>query len=459
MNKELLGKLKRKKEASRGWKQGQVGWQEYRETVRAARDQVRKAKALVEISLARDVKDNKKTFYRYISDKRKMRENVGPLWNETGDLVTWDMEKAEVLNDFFASVFTGKGSSHAAQVTEGKGRDWENEEPPTVGEGQVREHLRNLKVHKSMGPDEMRPRVLRELADEVVEKSWQSSDVPTEWKRGNRAPTFKKGEKKDPGKHRLVPQTGASPMAVFQHCFVSECHYLNGTERVRYVVRYSYNRVQYAHYDSDVGHYVGDTPLGEYQAKYWNSQPEILEYRRGQVDAYCRHNYGVWRSFTVERRVRPELSVFPMQSSSLPQTNRLVCSVTGFYPAEIEVKWYKNGQEETERVVSTDVIQNGDWTYQVLVMLETVPQRGDTYMCQVEHASLQHPLTHYWVPPTLGRLERWAHANLMRFNKAKGKVLHVGRGNPKHNSRLGAEWMESSPEEKDLGCWVTRSST
>ncbi|GAB0186399.1 hypothetical protein GRJ2_001105200 [Grus japonensis] len=48
MNKELLGKVKQKKEAYRGWKQGQVAWEEYRETVRAARDQVRKAKALIE---------------------------------------------------------------------------------------------------------------------------------------------------------------------------------------------------------------------------------------------------------------------------------------------------------------------------------------------------------------------------------------------------------------------------
>lgn len=52
----------------------------------------------MELSLARDIKDNKKGISEYMSSKRKIRENVGSLLNQMCVLIMEDTEEVELLN-------------------------------------------------------------------------------------------------------------------------------------------------------------------------------------------------------------------------------------------------------------------------------------------------------------------------------------------------------------------------
>ncbi|KAM8779945.1 HLA class II histocompatibility antigen, DQ beta 1 chain [Rhynchonycteris naso] len=178
--------------------------------------------------------------------------------------------------------------------------------------------------------------------------------------------------------------------------FKGLCYFTNGTERVRSVNRYIYNQEEYARFDSDVEEYRAVTELGRPDAKYWNGQKDVLERTRAEIDTVCRHNYQNEVRTTLQRRVQPTVTISPAKIEALNHHNMLVCSVTDFYPSQIKVRWFRNDQEETAGVVSTPLIKNGDWTYQILVMLEMTPQRGDVYICHVEHPSVQSPITVEW---------------------------------------------------------------
>ncbi|XP_042743410.1 uncharacterized protein LOC122188845 [Lagopus leucura] len=110
MSRELLSRLRKKKRVYVLWKRGQAGRGDYKEVAKVCREEVRKAKAHLELRLATAVKQNKKSFYKYINGKRKTKDNLYPLIDAAGHVTTDDKEKAEVLNAFFTSAFNSQTS-------------------------------------------------------------------------------------------------------------------------------------------------------------------------------------------------------------------------------------------------------------------------------------------------------------------------------------------------------------
>ena len=108
------------------------------------------------------------------------------------------MDKAEILNDFFASVFTVEGNEEMPEFEQNV-KDDEYINNVDIKAEKVLKQLKTLNSARSCGPDECHSYFLNECADEIYlpltdifRKTLASGEVPEDWRKANITCIFKK---------------------------------------------------------------------------------------------------------------------------------------------------------------------------------------------------------------------------------------------------------------------------
>ena len=208
LDKETLKAVKEKNRLSKKFIRTKK--QEDRNKYNRARNKVtklvRKSRKLYERNLAKEAKTNPKKIWKYINSKSKSRTGIGDLCRDPLDNKSEktedDGEKANILADFFSSVYSTEKDSTIPELAKKQVEtEWTQIQ---IKVEEVEQILSNLKPDKSPGPDNLSPRLLKEMAKEIAipltiifKKSLESKQIPSDWKKANVSPIYKKRREKD----------------------------------------------------------------------------------------------------------------------------------------------------------------------------------------------------------------------------------------------------------------------
>ncbi|GAB0185570.1 mitochondrial enolase superfamily member 1 [Grus japonensis] len=237
----------------------------------------------------------------------------------------------------------------------------------------------------------------------IFEKSWQPSEVPTDWKRGNITPIFKKGKKEDPGNYRPVSLT-SMPGKIMEEILLET------------MLRHMGNKEM-----------IGD------------SQHDFTKGKLCLINLVAFYD---WVTVLVDKGRATDVIYLDLCKAFDTVPHDILVSkferhgFDGWTP-----QWIRNWLDGIGIGPALFNIFVGDMDSGIKCTLSKFA--NDTKLCggvdtlEGRDAIQRDP----------DRLERWARANRLKFKKAKCK----GRGNPKYSYRLGGEWIESSPTKKGLG--------
>ena len=402
----------------------------------------RTAKCNKEKSIAKEAKTNPKLFFQYVNSKLKPKEKVSSLLKEDGSLTNNDLEKAELLNSFFGSVFTKEDVNNVPVFNIDKDVCIDDVVFTTTD---MEKALSSLKICKSPGPDGIHPRLLKELSKELslplkllFDLTMIKGKIPKKWKEAEVRPLFKKGAKSSPGNYRPVSLTSVV-------CKVFESF------------------IRKAIYD----HFVNNDLLSVEQYGFCKGRSCTTQLLNSLFD---------WFSF-LDKDIPVDVVYLDFRKAfdTVPH-ERLLIKLKGYGVSGKILNWIKDFLSERSQFVNindnvsskipvTSGVPQGSVLGPTLfiyyindlpsVVLSLIKLFADDTKAYKSILSLKDNLD---LQKSINNMVDWSKVWLLGFNGTKCKVLHVGRNNPHYKYTIEENGiiidLKVTVCEKDIGVYI-----
>uniref|UniRef100_A0A452HPE5 Reverse transcriptase domain-containing protein n=1 Tax=Gopherus agassizii TaxID=38772 RepID=A0A452HPE5_9SAUR len=349
----------------------------------------------------------------------------------------------EVKDKYFASVF-----NKANEELRDNGRMTKANEDMEmdITTSEVEAKPEQLNGTKLEGPDNLHPRILKELAHEIASplarvfnESVNSGVVPYDWRTANIVPIFKKGEKSDLSNYRPVSLTSVVCKVLekilkekvvkdievngnwdkLQHGFIKgrscQTNLISFFERVTDYLDKG-NAVDLIYLDFSKAFDI--VPHGELLVKLEKMGINM------KIERWIRN----WLKGRLQQIIlKGELSGWKEVTSGIPQGSVLGPILFNLFITDLGTK-------------------SGN----VLIKFADDTKLGGIANTEKDRDIIQEDLDD---------LVNWSNSNRMKFNSEKCKVMHLGINNKNFRYRLGTHQLEATEEEKDLGVLVDHRMT
>ena len=442
----------------RQWKKKYFAWKRFTETkshtnyvqykreTNLLKKATRKAKRKYERKLAKQVRHNKRAFFRYVNSKLTVRPELREIQNENGVMVDKEEDICNILGQYFSSVHTSKWVGEFPEMNERFETELKN---IGITRENVKERLEKLNVNKSCGPDNIHPFVLQATAGAssvplqiIFSKSLSSGECPSDWRSANVTPIYKKGSRTDPSNYRPVSLTS------------QVCKVLESIVRKHIIKHLADNNILS---DKQHGFREGRSCLTNL-LETLETWTEVLDDRNGIDVAYLdfrkafdlvshRHLIYKMAKYGIRDNVLNWVASFLDQ-----RTQRVVIRGAASRPFEV-----------------TSGVPQGSVLGPILFLIFI----NDLPLEVISHVSLfaddSKLFTKIVAEGNKGRdnhngtealqrdldsVREWALKWKMEFNVEKCKIMHLGSTNPKHTYTMGGTNLSVTSEEKDLGVLI-----